>query len=412
METHLQKKYAEVVIKAGINLYRGQNLIIVTAPQTHDFSLVLAETAYQNGAGYVDIDVSSSYLTKKRIMYSGNEYLNFIPEYIKTKINEMIAHDWAYIRIDNTSELGALEEVDANLLDIIYKSERQARRRLLEVASKHIITWCVIAAPDPNWAGKIAPTDPSRKEIPPLNEVLIPILRLDTENPVKAWEEHSRRLTKRALELDNLNLDRLIFKNSLTDLEIGLTNTSIWDGGTKETPDGRIYIPNIPTEEVFTTPDYRRTHGKVYATRPVKLMDIRVEDAWFEFENGKVVKYGAKTNQNVLENYLKTDEGSAFVGEVALVDSSSPIYQSKLVFNSILYDENASCHIALGNGYPTCLSDGHTKKTTDDLKNAGCNVSIVHTDFMIGSDDLQVLGIDKSGREYQIIKDGKYYSLK
>jgi aminopeptidase len=179
-------------------------------------------------------------------------------------------------------------------------------------------------------------------------------------------------------------------------------------GGPKKTPDGRIFIPNIPTEEVFTTPDFNRTNGIVYATRPVMVMETILEDVWFEFKDGKVTSSGCRKNRELLENFLNTDNGSRFLGEVALVDSGSLIYQSKLIFNSILYDENASCHIAIGNGYPSCLTIGQSLKTKEETLDAGCNVSLVHTDFMIGSDDTDVTGISVDGKKHDIIKKGLF----
>ena len=205
-----------------------------------------------------------------------------------------------------------------------------------------------------------------------------------------------------------MKLDHLRFESEGTDLTIGLNSISRWEGGPAPLPDGRLFFPNLPTEEVFTTPDFSRTEGTVRVTKPLKVLEAMVEGAWFRFEKGKAVEFGADKGRDVLEKYLNMDEGSAYLGEIALVDENSPIASSGLLFGSILYDENASCHIALGGGYPTCLNLPAGVESDEDLKAHGCNISLVHTDFMIGSSDSDVTGYDCDGKEYPIIRKGSF----
>lgn len=280
-------------------------------------------------------------------------------------------------------------------------------------------SWLVIAAPGPNWARHVfrqsgpqfagmadklsdeAITDRLWSE-------LEKILRLDQADPAQAWLDHAAALQERCLKLDSLKLKAVRFLNADSDLYVGLNPTSVWHGGGAVLPDGRRFMPNIPTEEVFTTPDYRQTHGRVKAIRPVNVMDTLVQDAWFEFENGKVVRCGAKSGQNVLEKFIAMDEGAAYLGELALVAGDSPIFKSGLLFGSILYDENASCHIALGAGYPSCLSNAAQLSSPEAVKAAGCNISLVHTDFMIGTPQTDVIGICRDGREVPLIQQGSF----
>ncbi len=406
MDKGTQKKYAEVVLKKGVNLYRGQCLTINAAPDDLEFALILEEEAYRLGAKFVDLNIKSNLSTKHRIVHSDKDALSFVPSFVQSEMNEKIAHDWASIRIDNTGEIDVLKDADPAMLDVLFRAARIARKRSLEVSTKHILTWCVIASPNPKWATKVLGSNMDSETFEIFDKVIQSILRLDQEDPVEAWTAHDLSLRRRSSLLNDLKIDRLLFKSGETDLEIGLTPSSVFEGGAKATPDGRWFIPNIPTEEVFTTPDYRRTNGTVRCTRPVRVMETELKGVWFTFKNGRVEDFGADCHRDVLENFVNTDEGARRLGEVALVDSRSPIYKSGLVFSSILYDENASCHIALGKGYPTCLRNGLSLNTDEALLNAGCNTSLVHTDFMIGSDDLSVTAIDSAGQSIAIIDRG------
>ncbi len=402
------KKYAEVVIEAGINLYKGQCLNISTGLENYDFAILLAEAAYEKGAKYVEINANSNRLTKTRIEKSNDEDLKHVPHYTVTKSYEMLSHDWANIRIDNTEELDTLKDINTTRLDTMFKARQKALTRQKEEYMNHKHQWCVICAPGPKWANKVLGTDDTENNIDRLWEKLKPILRLDKDEPVKAWKEHGEKLIELSKKMGSLNLDKVILKGPGTELELGLNRTSIWIGGPTKKPDGRMFIPNIPTEEIFTTPDYRRTNGKVKTTRPVKVMENIVEGAWFEFKDGKVVDFGADVGKDILEKFINVDKGSSYIGELALVDAKTPIYQSGLMFNSILYDENATCHIALGAAYPSCLSNGSQLISERDKLDAGCNVSLVHTDFMVGSNEVDVIGVDVNGKEIDIMKKGSF----
>ena len=220
---------------------------------------------------------------------------------------------------------------------------------------------------------------------------------------------HGHELAARADKLNSLRLDRIRFEGPGTDLTIGLMRGSRWQGGPSKTSGGRIFEPNIPTEEIFTSPDYRRTDGRVAFTCPVFVPTVgkTVEGGWLRFKDGKVVEYGADKGKDVLDVYMSMDDGASYLGEVALVDSASPIFQARRVFYNILFDENASCHIALGSAYPGCVQGGATM-SQDQLKEAGSNASSVHTDFMIGSPEVDVTGIALDGKEVPIIRKGMF----
>ena len=407
-EENLQK-YCELILRTGVNLHKGQCLAISFSPANSEFAVKLAESAYKLGAKFVELMASSNSLKKNRIMYSEKaDDLNFVPDFVKARIFEYVTNEWAYIRIDNLEEIDELRNVDADKMGIMLKAEQEANMSMSNAISKGKIAWCIVAAPGPKWAAKVFGKDSSDELTDKLSDNLIKILRLDKKDTVKEWNDLSEKLIQRAKILTGMKLDKLIFKGPGTDLEIGLNGNSFWLGGGAKAQNGRTFLPNIPTEEVFTTPDYRRTNGKVKVTKPVKVLENLLTGIWFEFKDGKITDFGSDTNRELLEMFFNTDEGAKYLGEVALVDKNSEVHKSGLIFNSILYDENAACHIALGRGFPTCFTNKDELNTPEEMKLNGCNYSLVHTDFMIGSDEINVTGVTQDGKEVVIIKDGEF----
>ena len=419
IETSLLESYADIAIKIGVNLRNGQCLLINTPVGAYPFARLLADRAYRHGARYVRINVVDNVLTRSRLLHGKSEDFDWLPNYLLTESYEYLAQDWARIRIDSTEEMEVLKDVDTEALTRMQTAQRTLLKRQQEacMANKH--AWLVIAAPGPNWARYVfrhsGPELAKKAEVLSDEQVtdqlwshLKRILRLDQPDPVLAWQSHMAVLRERCRKLDSLKLDGVHFVNADTDLFIGLNPTSLWSGADSALPDGRTFLANIPTEEVYTTPDYRRTRGRVKASRPVSVMENLVHDAWFEFAEGRVVRSGASSAQDVLHKYLAIDEGASALGEVALVAGESPIYRSGLLFGSILFDENASCHIALGAGYPNCLAGSEKLNSTQTQKAAGCNVSMVHTDFMIGTPKTDVYGVLANGREVPVITQGSF----
>lgn len=414
MNDDLLKKYSEVVIRAGINLHKGQCLLITCAVDNYNFALIAAQTAYENGARYVDVNVAGNKMTKVKARYSNPENLNFVPNYVTSKTLELIADDWAHLRLDYTEETDLLAGEDISNVEAIIRAERSAVKLLTQELMSFRRKWCIIAVPGKKWADKvfgngisnsIKESDDNNKK---LSDAISKILRLDKKDPVAVWNEHAEGLHQRANVLSDMNLDKIRIFGGGTDIEIGLIPKAKWKGGFSETSSGEKFIPNLPTEEVFTSPDFTRTNGIAKVTRPVKVLEKTVIGAWFEFKEGKVINFGAEKNKEALEKFLNIDEGARYLGEVALVDSSSPIFQSGIVFNSILYDENAACHIALGRGFGSVLPDSQDIKNENDMRERKCNVSIVHTDFMIGHENINVTGTNGSNKNIEIIKNGNF----
>jgi len=225
------------------------------------------------------------------------------------------------------------------------------------------------------------------------------------DDPTAAWSAHDAELKRRSEFMNSARFDKIHFSGPDTDLFVGMAPNRIFAGGRCVNSKGVAFFPNIPTEEIFSTPDYTRTEGFVKTTRPVEVLGTQVKGAWFRFSGGRVVEFGADANRQILEQYLNFDDGAGALGEVALVDANSPIFRSGKVFYNILFDENAACHIALGNGYTDCIEKG-TTMSDEELRATCCNTSLVHTDFMIGSEHISVSGIRKDGSSERIIEQG------
>ena len=266
------------------------------------------------------------------------------------------------------------------------------------------LPWCVIPYPTEAWAGEVLGPG---AEVSDLWRALVPILRLDRPDPVEELRACMRRLAGRAGNLGALALRSLRFRGPGTDLCISLAPESRWQGGTDATPAGKVFMPNIPTEEVFATPDFRGTTGTVSLTKPLRIRGTLVRGGRLAFRDGEVVDASAERGEEALAGFLRTDAGSKRLGEVALVDSSSPVWQSGLVFDSILLDENAACHIALGAGYEPAFA-GAEAMDDAEKESRGFNVSLVHEDLMIGSQEVEVTGIGADSREIPLISRGLF----
>ncbi len=408
------EKYANVIL-TGLNLQEGQNLLVRTEPVHWNFASVIAAEAYKRGARYVRVDSSekeNALLYKARIENSKEEYLGYVPAFRTETRRLMIEENWALLALNGTEDPDILSTLDTVRNTIAGKAMAEAGKPFQDAVQNNKIQWIVAFAPTEILAGKIMGMPPSREAIEELWKVLIPILHLDDKDPSGTWIKRGETLKRRAHTLNKLKLKEIWFKGPETDLRIGLTKKSIWEGGRSVTEKGIEFSPNLPTEEVFTAPDFRETEGRVKITRPVLVPAIGkvIEGAWLEFEKGKLVRYGADRGKDVLDQYLAIDPAAAFLGEIALVDSNSPIFKSGKIFHNILFDENASCHIALGSAYPECFEDGGKMSDKELLEN-GINVSNLHTDFMIGSPDVDVTGVTWDGKGIDIILDGEFVGM-
>jgi aminopeptidase len=404
------KAYSELIV-AMVHIEPGAKLEIRGEPVHWGLINEIAAAAYRRGARFVRAQSVHPGLHRARIEHAAEDYLDDVPTQVRALDDIILEEGWSLVAIKSPEDPDFFADVDVERNARIGKAMQQAAMPLRRALQADRFPWLVVAASTEGWARKVLGStragdrDPESRER--LWETMRPILRLDHEDPVAAWREQSQRLKRRAAALDELEIEWLHFEAPGTDLWVGVPRRAIWVGGPAKTPGGLEFLPNMPTEEVFTTPDYRKTTGRVAVTRPVTVMNKVVEGAWFEFEDGRVVRYGGRSNEEVLGRYLDMDAGAAYAGEIALVDAASPIFESGHTFYNILFDENAACHIALGGAYPGCI-EGGDELSDEELPSIGANVSFVHTDFMIGSEQVQVTARTYDGRDVAILRDGRF----
>lgn len=399
-------RYADLVVARGVHLQEGQSLIINTSYDAYPFARLLAETAYRRGAAYVHIEIRDNMVVRSRIEHQKEVLLDFLPQSLAALHNREFLDDmWAYIRIETGESSDVFDECDISLVSRVKNGRRKALAPFYEALRAHEHPWCVTAYPTEAWAKQVLGPEAGAED---LFQRLLPILKLESPQGIEAWDSFDHLAKERCRHLNDLNIDLLHFKSSRTDLRIGLSPDARWTGGSETLPDGRTHMPNLPTEEIFSIPDFRRVSGYAATTKPITVLGKRVEDAVITIEDGKVTDFSARIGADILMEFFAVDEGASRLGEVALVDESSPIAQSGLVFGSMLLDENASCHIAFGAGYKTCLSGGSSLTTPEELAQAGCNVSVTHEDFMIGSSDMSITAELRTGEKIQIMKEGLF----
>lgn len=402
----LLSAYAEVIIRTGVNLQEGQPLLIRTEVVQREFAQALAREAYRRGAPLVSVLYSDGILGRMRIDgVREEEYLDYVPSFQEAQYLRYVEDGWTSVSLRGPEDPDVMEGADPGRMGRAGKAASRSMKGFLTAVSANRISWNVCLFPTEAWSRSLlGETSDWEADI---WRILVPILRLDREDPAGAWLEHDAELKRRAAHLNGARYDGFRFEGPGTDLFVGMRPDRRFEGGRARNTAGVAFFPNIPTEEIFSTPDARRTRGRVACTRPVEVLGSQVEGAWFRFEEGSVVDFGADRNAGLIGQYLEFDAGARALGEVALVDTASPIYRCGKVFRNILFDENASCHIALGNGYADCI-DGGIGMTEEQLRETGCNASLVHTDFMIGSGEVSVFGVRTDGVEEPVMVRGSF----
>lgn len=366
--------------------------------------LALAAEAYARGAAQVRLEYDDVRLSRIRVDRSPDEYLDEVSELLKRDAEILVRERWTMLRIAGYEDAAAMEGADHARLTRIQRARSRALQVLRDAQMASHIPWCVISSPTEAWARTVLGPGGTVER---LWEVLVPILRLDASRPEEALRTHMDGLVARARLLNGRSLRSLHFQGPGTDLRVALSADSRWLGGGDATPDGHAFLPNIPSEEVFATPDFRGTEGTVSMTRRARIHGVVVEGVRLSFRAGVVASCSAERGAEALERFLETDAGARRLGEVALVDTASPIWKSGVVFDSMLLDENAACHIALGAGYDPGFEGAEGLSESEKAKR-GFNTSFVHEDFMIGSEEVSVTGTDAAGREVPVIVKGRF----
>ncbi|QIK70201.1 aminopeptidase [Erysipelothrix sp. HDW6C] len=401
----IDRKYAQLLINTGVNVQSGQTLMINADPEHHEFVTLLAEEAYKNGAKEVIVKFNSEHLARLNYLYQDVQTLTRVPQWVIDEHDDYLKTDLCKLALRSPNP-GLLNDVDSKKVTATAQARGKALTRFSNYSMSSQGQWLVAAYPSQNWAKAVFPDMESKDAYDKLYEYILYACRVSADNdPEAAWEQHNAQLAKQNLALNNYDFKSLRFTNSKgTDIVVGLVEGHIWSGGKKPSQKGVPFNANIPTEESFTTPDRNFVEGIVYNTLPLNNNGRLIDDFWLKFENGQVVDFDASVGKEALAGLLETDENSRRIGEIALISDDSPISNLNTLFYNTLFDENASCHIALGQGYPL-IEDGG-KMSKDELLARDINQSLIHVDFMFGSADMQCVGTTKSGEEIVVIKDG------
>jgi aminopeptidase len=392
-------RYAELVVRVGVNVQPGQLVHISCLVEHAELARAVTEQAYRAGASRVVVAYGDDHVRRATIAYASDEVLSTNQRWQYQELTDLVTAGGAYIRLTGSPEPDLFEGLDprrTSLVDMAFATEM--RRHLLGGA----LAWTIVAAPNPGWARQVFGTP----DVERLWSAVGTALRLDDADLCRTWWEHSALLQARARALTVQGFDAVRYHGEGTDLTVGLNPRHRWIGGATTTTAGVEFIPNLPTEEVFTSPDRRRADGVIRLTRPLVMPRARVvvEDLVVTFAGGRIVDATASRGLDAVRAELEVDEGARSLGEVSLVEGSSRVRAAGVVFHDTLYDENTGCHVAWGQAFPHCLEDGQSM-TPDERAAAGLNASSVHTDVVIGGLGVEVDGLHPDGRTVPIIRD-------
>ncbi|MBQ9513661.1 MAG: aminopeptidase [Clostridia bacterium] len=398
-------KYAELVLLKGVSMQRGQGVEIVCPVERNDVAKIFAKTAFSLGARDVSVRYEDRIIDKYNYLYGDKEYLSDIPKWKIMQRDNLLKKNYCYVAIDG-DDPSVFKDVPVEKLAYIKKARAKAFKKFSDEVMKNGIRWCVVSIPTESWAKEIFKND--KNAVDKLWELIIKSMRLDSSDPVSAWTQHVSILNKRAEFLNAKRFSYLEYKNkSGTDIKVGLIENHVWLSAEEKAQDGVKFIANMPTEEVFTAPHNKRIDGTVRSALPLSYNGQIIDDFTITFKKGKIVSVSAKKGEDLLKKLIETDSGTKSLGEVALIGKNSPIALSNVLFYNTLFDENASCHFAIGGAYPTTVKNGDTL-SKKELHKLGFNDSKEHVDFMIGTKDLNITGVQKDGTRTPIFIDGDW----
>lgn len=404
----LKKNYADLILQRGLAIEKNQILVIETTVDTLDFLRILTERAYQIGAKDVIIHFSDTELTKTRLKYASDETIADVPDWWVKSHTYYGDRNACFLRLISEKPDG-LSDVDHNKLSLWKKSTAAPLENLNFKKKEMLLKWSAAAVPNGVWAKKLFPDLSEEKAVDELWKAIFKTCYVDEESGIKGWDRHIEEMLGNVSKLNALNLKSLHFKNNTgTDLEIGICDGGVFAGGICHCPepDGIAFAPNIPTEEILTTPHRFKVNGTVHNSIPLSYSGNIIDGFYLKFKDGVVTEYKAEVGEEVLKGILDTDEGTRRLGEVAIVPFNSPINQLGFIFYNTLFDENASCHLALGAGYTDVIKGEDRSKAA--LESQGLNTSSLHVDFMFGTADMECIGTTVDGERIQIFKDGLF----
>lgn len=400
-------KYASLAVNIGVNIQKDNILVISSPIETAEFARLITEEAYKSGAKDVIVHYGDQKLTKIKLENSSLETISNIPEWQAESYNYYARQEACFISI-SASDPDGLKGVPVEKIGASQKARTSALKEYFDNSMSNKCRWCVLSVPTLSWAKKVFPKVSDDEAMESLWDVIFKTVRVDTENPVNAWKKHNAYLEEKIKFMNNNNFKSVHLKSANgTDLNIELPEGHIWAGGSEGDVNGIPFNANIPTEEVFTLPKKTGVNGIVYSSKPLSYGGNLIDNFSITFKDGKAIDFTAETGYDVLKQMLESDEGAKYLGEVAFVSYNSPISNSKLIFFNTLFDENAACHLAFGRAYESCVKDAD-KYSEEELEKIGVNNSVIHVDFMIGTSDLEITGINKNGEAIQIFSNGNW----
>lgn len=397
--------YADLVIKFGVNLQKDQGLEIICPVEKREVAHALARSAYKAGAKIVRMRWHDEIFDKISYEYADTNALADIPKWYVDSKNYLVENGYCYIAV-SAEDPAVFKDIAPEKIATVAKARSKALKNFSDSVMANGLRWCVVSVPTLAWAKQVFPNSKNPEES--LSKAIETTMRLDTKNPTLAWEEHIETLEKRASFLNNKNFEYIRFTNSKgTNLKVGLAKDHQWISAREKAQDGIYFVANMPTEEVFTAPHRDKVDGTLVSALPLCENGQIIDDFSLEFKNGKIVNFTAKKGYETLKHLIETDSGTRRLGEIALIGKNSPVSRCNTLFYNTLFDENASCHLAIGKGYPTTIKNGENY-TINELKEKGLNDSTEHIDFMIGTPDMSVIGIEQDGSETTLFIDGEW----
>lgn len=403
---HLLEKYAELAVKVWLNVQTGQRLLLHAPIETAPLARLAAKCAYQSGSPFVEVFWTDGETTRMRYQYAP-----------RTSYDEYSAAFLGGLRValDRGDALLSISAEDPDLLkgldeDFIAETAKRTATRFNDLNARiqrNEITWLALGMPSPKWAARVFPQAAPGEQTDKLWEAIFRVCRMFKPDPVAAWQAHIADLKARCGYMNERGYEALHYTGPGTDLTVYLPRGHQWIGAGETSTRGIFFVPNVPTEEIFTAPDRSRTQGVVTTTKPLVVRGVVIDRVTLAFEEGRVTRIEASNGQDVLERLAATDEGSARLGEVALVPNSNPISQLGITFYNTLFDENSASHLALGRAYPASIAGGGDMNA-DELIAHGINDSVTHLDFMIGSAEIQIDGIRADGEREAVMRDGEW----
>lgn len=404
-EKQLQK-YAELLVKVGLNVQEKEPVYIQASIDASEFVHLVVEEAYKIGAEDVKVRYNDDRIVQLKYQYEPEAFFENVKQYDIDEKMDYLDRKAAFLSIVSSSP-DSLKDADPNKIRKSMAANGKAFKDYMVAVQSDCMSWCVASYPSVGWAKMMFPELSDDEAVNKLLETILKTVRVDQEDPVKAWEDHDHLLHEKADYLNNKKYKALHYKSEGTDLTIELPDGQYWSGASSVNSKGNSFVANMPTEEVFTAPHKNGVNGTVSNTLPLSYSGNIIDDFTLTFKDGEVVDYKAGIGEEILKSILETDEGSKRLGEVALVPVDSPISNMNTLFYNTLFDENASCHIALGSAYAFCI-EGGKDMSAEQLAENGLNDSTTHVDFMIGSKDLSIDGILENGEKEPVFRDGNW----